>query len=170
MKANNNRTTRKNKVFSLPMQLDGYTARGEQYNPDDLIEILKTMKDYDISHLISIPVYSRKHLMYSNSTNTNKTSNIPIGYIMDIDIDNAKMNISIFDPFYSYVEQFTDPVISFRVILDWNDKYLRQIIAVDVTPSSECDYSGDYAAFLSNNKEEAATTEEDSADETTATE
>lgn len=153
MKQSNNsnrQQVKRNKIFSIPMQLDGYTARGERYNPDDLIEILSTMKEYDITHLISIPVYSRKHLMYDNPITNNRKSNIPIGYILDIDLDAAQIKASIFEPFYGYVEKFIDPVVSFRVILDKNDKYLRQIIAIDITPSSECDYSGDYSAFVAN--------------------
>lgn len=126
----------RNKYFTIPMLLDGKTSRGEQYDTAELVDILTLLQKDEVTKMISIPVYGPKKLFLDGD----RPGFMVIGYVDLIDVEHEEITLSVFANYTDKIESFDDPTITFRVIIDNREHFLKQIIGIDVCPMAEIDH------------------------------
>lgn len=120
----------KNKILTLDIEMSGVTDFGENYDVNELRDILAELADIEVARLISIPVYGKRSELLS----PDKKGSMVIGYLLNIGEDDT-LKVAIYP---KHAEHFdNDSYIRTRVMLDRREKYVRQIIGFDIVNDYE---------------------------------
>ena len=124
----------KNAQMTIPMILDGRTDHGETYDVNQLIDILKVIDESELVKLISIPVYGNRRDNYD----TDSKGTMVVGYLKGIDLEHKTLDVVVYA---KYAEKYNTQYsgIKFRVIIDKREKYVRQILGIDIDIDSDCE-------------------------------